>query len=325
MIDVKRILAKKKPTGAEVGKALFANLIHEVQEHSVLITQDELDNLEDKLESDQDFNEYNIYRSLFKAIVDTYNRGVDLFQQFDNGISRYTSVLSECMKSDRAQQAEDEIPLILTGEQYNRYAEEAKEAGITIAQLLKQGGDTPEERFQRYRRSRRAKKGIAVIQSRSGAYKEPKSPIFTFTTLDDIKEDLHYLLLTEGSMDRLIVPALRFILSYNALVMILGRVYDIDGMEALQLNAEGAKSQLQDLGETVQLFSDTVYGTAEIKKIKRGIIAQTFIYWEAEDIEPTEDAIQQVEETLRGYEITEDTYKRYKDLDEYIDMLSKGG
>lgn len=326
MIDIQKLLAKKHCSGAEVGKALFANLIHEVTEGSSLLTQKEFNQLENGIATEKDYSEYNVYSTLFHSIVNSYNKGVYLIDKFDSGIVHYANILFQCMQADRAQQAEDEQPLILTGDQFERYTAEAKEAGITIAEYLRQGGDTPEERFQRFRRSRRAYKGIAIILNYSGKeYKEPESPAKTFDNLDDIVGDQKKLLSLGVSMERKIAPALTYILSFNALVSILGKVHDIENIEALQINTEKAKAQLHDLGEGVKLFYSTVYGNEEEIKRKRAIIVQTFEYWEAEDMEPTAEAIEQVEETLRDYEITEETYKKYKDLDDYIVMLSKRG
>lgn len=324
MIDIEKLLSKKRKSwsGAEVGKALFANLIQEATKGNSLFTQEDFNRLENGITTERDYNVYNIYRTLYRSIVDYYNKGCYLYSSFFFGMQSYSVFLSKCMDADKAQEAEDELPLILTGGQYYRYAEEAKEAGITIAELLRQGGDTPEERFQRYRRSRRAEKGIAIVQNRNGDYKEPKSPLSVLYSLDDLAKDDNAKHTLSLYMKIRVAPAYQFILAFNALVLILGRVYDIDGIEALQLDTDGINEQLVTLDETVKLFSATVYGTKEEKLRKRELIDQIFTYWKIEELEISEDDIQQVEETLRGYGMTKDTYKNYERLDKYLNMLS---
>lgn len=322
MFDIKKLLAKKKPTGADIGKALFANLIHEVTKGSSIFTQSDFNCLEDSINTEQNYNEYNIYRSLFKSVIESYNKGCFLYTNFFFGMQSYSVYLSKCMDADRAQQAEDELPLILTGGQYLRYAEDAKEAGITIAELLRQGGDTPEERFQRYRRSRRAENGIAIVNDRNGNYKEPKSPLSVLYSLDDLATDDKALHTLSLYMKIRVAPAYQYILAFNALVLILGRVYDIDDIEALQLDTDGINEQLVTLDDTVKLFSATVYGTEEEKERKRKLIDEIFTYWKIEELEISEDDIQQVEETIRSYGITEDTYKNFEHLDKYLEMLA---
>lgn len=124
--SIDRLLAKKGWSGEEVGKALIASVIHDAKhmgepDHKPLFSQADFDRMESSLNNEHDYNVYGVYRSLYSAIVDSYNRGQGLFQQFYNGYSRYSNVLTTCMQTDKALKQADAHPLIVTQEQYNRY------------------------------------------------------------------------------------------------------------------------------------------------------------------------------------------------------------
>lgn len=129
---IDRLLAKKGWTGEEVGKALLASLIHSAQhinepDHKPLFSQDDFNRMENSLHTENDYMVYGVYRDLYGAILDSFNTGQGLYQQFHNGYSRFYNVVSECIQSDEAIKAMDESqPLIMTQSQYNRYRDKAK-------------------------------------------------------------------------------------------------------------------------------------------------------------------------------------------------------
>ena len=91
--SIKSLLSKKGWTGEEVGKALIASLLNDIryqgQEHELLFTQADFDKMESSLSTDRDYLAYGVYRDIYSSIVDTYNRGQGLYQQFYNGYYRY--------------------------------------------------------------------------------------------------------------------------------------------------------------------------------------------------------------------------------------------
>jgi hypothetical protein len=83
--------------------------------------------MESSLTSDRDYLTYGVYRDLYSSIIDSFNRGQGLYQQFFNGFSRLFSELREVQTADNAQKANDDTPLIMTESQYKRLEAEARE------------------------------------------------------------------------------------------------------------------------------------------------------------------------------------------------------
>ena len=129
--SIKSLLAKKGWAGEEVGKALIASLLNDIryqgQEHELLFTQADFDKMESSLNTDRDYLAYGVYRDIYSSIVDTYNRGQGLYQQFYNGYYRYAMHLQGAIKADNALRQAEEYPLIMTEEQYKRAERETIE------------------------------------------------------------------------------------------------------------------------------------------------------------------------------------------------------
>lgn len=129
--SIKSLLSKKGWTGEEVGKALIASLLNDIryqgQEHELLFTQADFDKMESSLSTDRDYLAYGVYRDIYNSIVDTYNRGLGLYQQFYNGYYRYVMHLQGAMKADNALKQAEYYPLIMTEEQYRKAERETVE------------------------------------------------------------------------------------------------------------------------------------------------------------------------------------------------------
>ena len=129
--SIKSLLSKKGWTGEEVGKALIASLLNDIryqgQEHEQLFTQADFDKMESSLSTDRDYLAYGVYRDIYSSIVDTYNRGQGLYQQFYNGYYRYVMHLQGAMKADNALKQAEYYPLIMTEEQYHKAERETVE------------------------------------------------------------------------------------------------------------------------------------------------------------------------------------------------------
>jgi len=129
--NLKSLLAKKGWTGEEVGKALIASLLNDIryqgQEHELLFTQADFDKMESSLSTDRDYLAYGVYRDIYNSIVDTYNRGLGLYQQFYNGYYRYIMHLRGAMKADHALKKAENYPLIMTEEQYRKAEQDTLE------------------------------------------------------------------------------------------------------------------------------------------------------------------------------------------------------
>ena len=122
--NIKSLLAKKGWTGEEVGKALIASLLHDIKnqgkEYEPLFTQADFDKMENSLSTDRDYLAYGVYRDIYSSLVDTFNRGQGLYQQFYNGYYRYLMELNGAMQADHALADSENFPLIMTQAQYER-------------------------------------------------------------------------------------------------------------------------------------------------------------------------------------------------------------
>lgn len=128
--QINRLLKKKGWTGKEVGQLLIASMLNDIkqqgqEEKTPLFSQKDFENMESSLTSDYDYLTYGVYRDLYSSIIDSFNRGQGLYQQFYNGFSRLLSELREVQNADKAQASLDNTPLIMTESQYNRLEAEA--------------------------------------------------------------------------------------------------------------------------------------------------------------------------------------------------------
>ena len=125
-----KLLKKKGWTGKEVGQLLIASMLNDIKqqgqrEKTPLFSQADFEKMESSLNSDFDYLSYGVYRELYSSIIDSFNRGQGLCQQFYNGFSRLYLMLREVQIADNIQKAYDDTPLIMTESQYKRLEAEA--------------------------------------------------------------------------------------------------------------------------------------------------------------------------------------------------------
>lgn len=128
--NINRLLKKKGWTGEEVGKLLIASMLNDIKqqgqaEKTPLFSQQDFEKIENSLTSDRDYLTYGVYRDLYSSIIDSFNRGQGIYQQFYNGFSRLLLEFMEVQNADKAQASLDKTPLIMTESQYNRLEAEA--------------------------------------------------------------------------------------------------------------------------------------------------------------------------------------------------------
>ncbi len=125
-----KLLKKKGWTGKEVGQLLIASMLNDIKQlgqgkKTPLFSQADFEKMESSLNSDFDYLSYGVYRELYSSIIDSFNRGQGLCQQFYNGFSRLYLMLREVQIADKVQKAYDDTPLIMTESQYKRLEAEA--------------------------------------------------------------------------------------------------------------------------------------------------------------------------------------------------------
>lgn len=132
MKNIDRLLKKNGWTGKELGQLLIASMLNDIRQQGNpnkkgLFTQEDFEKMESSLETEQDYQTYGVYSTLYSAIVDSYNRGQALHQQFYNGFHRLLEKLMIVSRADDARKTLDTVPLIMTPNQYTRLEKEATE------------------------------------------------------------------------------------------------------------------------------------------------------------------------------------------------------
>ncbi len=196
-----------------------------------------------------------------------------------------------------------------------------------IVEILEGDGAISHAQYKRY-----WKRGIAIIQNppewrvdENGDYKEDESPLAVFSTLDTLAEDADKREELDAFQNNLFKPALRFLYAFNALMKIIGAVYDIEDMEAVQLSTRTLESQLTSFNNLIYLFYAEVYGDEDEKAHKRELIKELFIPVDTEELKPTADAIKAVTDELTELGFTSKARKKLKNFDRYIALLMGEG
>lgn len=144
MINVNKILQKNKWTGKEVGQLLIYSVLHDIKNYESktepFISQSVFNNMIKSLNTDKDINTYNIYSALYTGLVDSYNRGEALYQQFYNGFNSLLMDLREVQNTENFKKQLESLPLVVTETQYNRVKnnviEKAKAYKVSYSQLV---------------------------------------------------------------------------------------------------------------------------------------------------------------------------------------------
>lgn len=180
-------------------------------------------------------------------------------------------------------------------------------------------------------RMRGACNGIAIIKNpnssqvdANGDYIEEK-PLSHFQNLYTLEEDLKKITEIKRYAKTLIYPAISFLYSYNAFLGIISREYDIpDLQEVASFDTRLFESKASRYNDLIYFFYHEVYGNTEEMERKRAIIKDIFNELELEKLKPTEEAIQAVEEKIKGIGITSKAKTAFRTLDTFIDRLSNG-
>ena len=125
--------------------------------------------------------------------------------------------------------------------------------------------------------------------------------------------------------DNLFMPALQYLYAFNALVKILGAVYDLDEMGEVELPTDRFERQLDSLNSQLYMMYADVYGTDEDKERKRELIKDIFQPIDYEEIKPTAEAIEAVTAELDKLGFSTEARKKLKKFDSLIARLCERG
>lgn len=174
---------------------------------------------------------------------------------------------------------------------------------------------------------------IAIVQNprksqldANGDYAEQSYSLLDhFGNIDSLAEEEQ----RKGELDAfrnvLFIPALRYIYAFNVLMGIVGEIYDIDGMETLQLKTRTFENQLDGFNNLLYMLYAEVYGDAEEKTRKRELLKGLFSPVDVEEIKPTQEAIEAVRAKIADLGYSTTARKQLKDFDRFIAMLCGEG
>ena len=129
--NINSLLNKKGWTGTEVGKALVASIVHDIRhrnepDYKPLFSQSDFDKMESNLKTERDFLAYGVYRDIYSGLIDAFNRGQGLYQQFGNGYYRFAMYLKDAQNAEYMLSRAELIPYVMTQEQYTALKEIAE-------------------------------------------------------------------------------------------------------------------------------------------------------------------------------------------------------
>lgn len=124
MIDIQKLSRKRKPSGKNVAQAIFITTLN--KDASKLFTQQKIDKMFSKL-TQEDYNEYELYKTLFNKMLQFQAEGEAYRQQAFSGIAIIESVLNELKIYLMARKALERVPVIMTERQYEEHKRLVKE------------------------------------------------------------------------------------------------------------------------------------------------------------------------------------------------------
>jgi hypothetical protein len=136
---------------------------------------------------------------------------------------------------------------------------------------------------------------------------------------ESIREDIR------AFRENLFLPALQYLYAFNALVKILGAIYDLDELGEVEISTERFESQLDALNSQLYMLYGNVYGTDADKERKRNIIKEVFQPIDYEALKPTEEAIEAVTAELDRLGFSTEARKKLKKFDALIERLCERG
>lgn len=148
------------------------------------------------------------------------------------------------------------------------------------------------------------------------------SSVFSIDSIgksESTKEDI------QAFRDNLFLPALQYLYAFNALVKILGAIYDLDELGEVEISTERFESQLEALNNQLYMLYGDVYGTDADKERKRDTIKEVFQPINLDELKPTAEAIETVTAELDRLGFSTEARKKLKKFDTLIERLCERG
>ena len=342
-MNIIKLLHKKSWSGEEVGKALLSSIIYDINHgnepnFSPLFSQADFEKMENSLKTEQERAIYSVYKNIYQALIDSYNRGQGLYQQFWHGYYRYKNTLELCRKTDNMIKHTQNLPLVISRAQYNRLKIKAQNA----LKNQKNAQKEPKEQdiIDQFIAEIAVKNlkiadymafnGVAILQDakpdlldEDGKYIQES--IFDLeSTLDNLFADGKTKAELAMLGDKFFKPAMRYFYAFNSLMSIIGDIYGIENIETVHLNTENFELQLKNLNRAIYGFYKDVAGNSAQKERKRAMIKELFNPVDIEELKPKKAAIAQVKQEVSELGFTLEARQKLKSFDNFISLLIGG-
>ena len=342
-MNIMKLLHKKSWSGEEVGKALLSSIIYDINHgnepnFSPLFSQADFEKMENSLKTEQERSIYSVYKNIYQALIDSYNRGQGLYQQFWHGYYRYKNTLELCRKTDRMIKHTQNLPLVISRTQYDRLKIKAQNAlkNQKNAQKEPKEQDIIDQFIAEIALKNpkiadyMAFNGVAILQDakpdlldEDGKYIQES--IFDLeSTLDNLFADGKTKAELTMLGDKFFKPAMRYFYAFNALMSIIGDIYGIENLETVNLNTENLELQLKNLNRAIYGFYKDVAGNSAQKERKRAMIKELFNPVDIEELKPKKAAIAQVKQKILELGFTLEARQKLKSFDYFISLLICG-
>ena len=208
----------------------------------------------------------------------------------------------------------------------------ADDVGDILEALAETDEDTTENLLKR---KRLMLNGIVIAQAPNayllnerGEYSDNLKHLFDFSSVfnidsigksESLRNDIH------AFRENLFLPALQYLYAFNALVKILGAVYDLDDLGEVEISTERFENQLNALNSQLYMLYGNVYGTEADKERKRDLVKEVFQPIDFEALKPTEEAIEAVNAELGKLGFSTNARKKLKKFDSLIEKLCERG
>ncbi|MFI3272856.1 MAG: hypothetical protein R3Y11_12280 [Pseudomonadota bacterium] len=338
-IDINKLRKKRKWTGQEVGLALMANTLNDIryhnQEHAPLFSQEEFAKMEKTLKTEKDEQVYSVYRSLYSSILDAYNTGLSLYQQFYNGHSNLMNTLSELKHIEHTRTELALMPVLLTKKQYADFRVKALEVGgdgaVAEDEITKRIFSIAMNYVHESLHDDEVMyNGIAVVELENttlvdgNGYYKAVDPLRHFMSLKSLASDTKAQESIQLWQHNLIYNAMAYFYAYNVMIGILERVYNIENLASIaRLETFDIENEVKKFNMSLLSLHDNVSGTDEIKKRKHNYIQSIFTKLEIEPLKPTQENVEKVRQTVEKLGFTTPAAANLKYLDDFLSFLSK--
>ena len=198
------------------------------------------------------------------------------------------------------------------------------EYGLREAISYGKDAETEEER----RRARRALLyGIAIYQGDKyeERYNDPLTNAEIYTGVDYLMHNADTVNSMQETIEKLALPALRFVYGYNEFLAALSEVYELPFLKALSMDLSRPEEQIENLNAILYSLYAGVSGTDEEKEEKRRFLKENFAPIRPEDVQPTDKGKAKIREALKEVRGTSKAKRFFKFFERAIIMTMREG